>query len=118
MSTTEETTTQEEVLATGPVSRPGVGDPDATYRDPDLSFKDSVGELPEDEKAWDEARDTAAEESLKAAEEGEKTAIEARQKLAEERAAEAEKNAELAKQIKQAQDLGAQPVVQITPPGS
>ena len=112
--------TAEETPATGatgnPLASPLPGEPDASYVDPDLSFKDSVGTLPEDEQAWSDARDAAREESVEAAEARDKEVLEARATEAEEATAKAESLQEVREKVAAAQEAGAQAVVNVDLP--
>ena len=105
------------VGATGnPTATPRVGEPDATYVDPDLSFQDNVGELPADEKAWNEARDAAREEGVEAADAAEAEATKERQKVLDEEAAENEKLQDVRAKVAAAKATGAQPIVNVDLP--
>jgi len=103
--------------ATGnPIPAALPGEPDASYVDPDLSLKDSVGTLPEDEQAWSDARDAARDEGVEAAEAHDQEVAQARADAAEEATAKAEEQAELREKVSAASALGAQPVVNIDLP--
>ena len=74
----------------GPIAKPASGDADAHYIDPDLSFQEDTGELPDEEKEWHEARDKARDEGVAAAESADEDAVKERRKRAQEEAKERE----------------------------
>lgn len=78
-----------------------VGHPQAGYVSPDLSFHDSTGILPDEEKEWHETRNKAREESVEAVEEGETKAAEELAEATEEanKQAQAARDAQIKKQV-------------------
>lgn len=77
----------------GPIAKPQAGEADASYVDPDLSFQEDTGTLPDEEKEWHETRDKAREDGAKAAEKADEDAVKARRKAATEEAKEREERA-------------------------
>lgn len=70
------------------------GHPQAGYVDPDLSTHEGTGTIPDEEKAWHEARNEARDEQKQAVEEGEDKAVKEEQKKQEEQAKIAQERAE------------------------
>jgi hypothetical protein len=109
------TSTEDKAIgATGnPTPAPGIGEPDATYVDPDLSRQDNVGILPPDEQAWFDAREAARDQGVEVAEAQEEENIKERQRILDEQAEKNEELQEIREKIAVAAASGAQPVVNI-----
>lgn len=81
--TKDDKTKQEEPKGTLPP-----GDPEASYVEPDLSFQDGAGALPDNEQEWHDGRDEARAAAAEAAAENEDAVVKQRAEDAEkERAA-------------------------------